>query len=107
MYGLVFEIVEEFVIEKQGLEVWHAIKEKAGCAVKDQAFLRRSYYPDNELVDIIVAASEVLGAPVPAILETFGHYVIRHHYLNGYNDLLRAQGSTLRLWLSNLNAMVS
>lgn len=105
MYGLVFEIVEEFVIEKQGLEVWHAVKEKAGCTVEDNAFLRRNYYPDKELVDLIVAASEVLGASVPDILETFGHFVLRHHYVNGYNDLLRVQGSTLRKWLSNLNAM--
>lgn len=105
MYGLVFEIVEEFVIEKQGIDVWHVIKEKAGCKVKDGAFLRRSYYPDSEIVDLIVAASEVLGVAVPDILEVFGHFVVRHHYLNGYNDLMRAQGSTLRKWLSNLNAM--
>ncbi|CAB9531898.1 Guanylate cyclase soluble subunit beta-1 (Partial), partial [Seminavis robusta] len=72
MYGLVFEIVEEFVIEKQGLEVWHEIKNKAKCRVRDGGFLRRSYYPDNELVDIIVAASEILGVAVPDILQVFG-----------------------------------
>jgi hypothetical protein len=105
MYGLVFEIVEEWVIEKQGVEKWHAIKQKAGCSVKDQEFLRRSYYPDEELVDLILAASELLGVAVPDLLEAFGHYVIRHHFLNGYDDLLRCQGSTLRTWLSNLNAM--
>jgi guanylate cyclase soluble subunit beta len=105
MYGLVFEIVEEWVIEKQGIDVWHAIKEKARCQVRDQAFLRRSYYPDEELVDIVAAASEILGVQVPAILEAFGHYVIMHHYQNGYDELLRCQGSTLRQWLSNLNAM--
>jgi signal transduction histidine kinase/ActR/RegA family two-component response regulator len=105
MYGLVFEIVEEWVIEKQGIDVWHAIKDKARCQVQDQAFLRRSYYPDEELVDIVVAASDILGVQVPAILEAFGHYVIIHHYHNGYDELLRCQGSTLRQWLSNLNAM--
>jgi guanylate cyclase soluble subunit beta len=105
MYGLVFEIVEEWVIEKQGIDVWHAIKEKASCQVEDQEFLRRSYYPDEELVDIVAAASEILGIQVPAILEAFGHFVIMHHYHNGYDELLRCQGSTLRQWLSNLNAM--
>ena len=102
MYGLVFEIVEEFVIEKQGLDVWRAVKAKAGCVMEDHAFLRRSYYEDSEIVDIIAAAANILGVSVPDILETFGHYVIRHHYVNGYNDLLRAQGTTLRTWLSNL-----
>ena len=105
MYGLVFEIVEEWVIEKQGIDTWHAIKEKARCKVQDQAFLRRSYYADEELIDIVAAASEVLGIQVPAILESFGHYVIMHHYNHGYDELLRCQGSTLRQWLSNLNAM--
>jgi guanylate cyclase soluble subunit beta len=105
MYGLVFEIVEEWVIEKQGIETWHMIKEKAGCEIKDQSFLRRAYYQDENLIDIIVAASELLSTSVPDILEAFGHYVIMHHFANGYDDLLRCQGSTLRQWLSNLNAM--
>jgi hypothetical protein len=105
MYGLVFEIVEEWVIEKQGIETWHKIKEKAGCEIKDQSFLRRAYYQDEKLIDIIVAASELLSTSVPDILEAFGHYVIMHHFANGYDDLLRCQGSTLRQWLSNLNAM--
>ena len=105
MYGLVFEILEEWVIEKEGLETWHSIKKKAGCVVEDQQFLRRSYYPDGDCVNLIVAASELLSFPVPDLLETFGHYVIRHHFRNGYDDLLRCQGSTLRQWLSNLNAM--
>jgi guanylate cyclase soluble subunit beta len=96
MYGLVFEIVEEWVIEKQGIEKWHAIKQKAGCSVKD-------HY--EELVDLILAASELLGVAVPDLLEAFGHYVIRHYFLNRYDDLLGCQGSTLRTWLSNLNAM--
>ena len=43
MYGLVFEIVEEWVIKNQGLDTWHAIKEKANCKVKDDSFLRRAY----------------------------------------------------------------
>jgi class 3 adenylate cyclase len=101
MYGLVFEIVEEWVIEKQGIDIWHAIKEKARCKVEDQVFLRRSYYPDKELVDIVVAASEILFLSVAEILESFGHYVLMHHYNNGYDELLRCQGSTLRQWLSN------
>ena len=74
MYGLVFEIVEEWVIEKQGLDVWHQIKNKAKCEVADHAFLRRSYYDDKEIVAIVVAASEVLGLSTSDILEAFGHY---------------------------------
>eukprot|EP00980_Cylindrotheca_fusiformis_P006381 scaffold1362_cov125-Cylindrotheca_fusiformis.AAC.4 len=100
-----FEIIEEWIIKEQGIDTWHEIKEKAGCAIKDQEFLRRAFYRDEELADVIVAASEVLNRSVPGILEAYGRYVFMHHLANGYDDLLRCQGSTLRQWLSNLNAM--
>jgi len=77
MYGLVFEIIEEFVIEKQGIDVWHAIKAKAKCGMEDFAFVRRSHYEDSECVAIVAAAAEVLGTTVPVVLEMFGHCVIR------------------------------
>ena len=51
MYGLIFEIVEEFVIEKFGLEAWHTIKEKAGCEIKDHQFVSGTFYEDGELVN--------------------------------------------------------
>lgn len=105
MYGLFFEIVEEWVIEKQGLDVWHKIKELAGNKRKDQTYLRRAYYHDEELLDLINAASDLLKNSVPDILEAFGRFVIMHHFANGYAELLICQGSTLRQWLSNLNAM--
>eukprot|EP00980_Cylindrotheca_fusiformis_P002007 scaffold444_cov109-Cylindrotheca_fusiformis.AAC.4 len=73
--------------------------------MEDKEFLRRAYYRDENLVDIVVAASELLCMSVPDILDDFGRYVIMHHFANGYDDLLRCQGSTLRQWLSNLNAM--
>ncbi|CAJ1967262.1 unnamed protein product [Cylindrotheca closterium] len=105
MYGLVFEIIEEWVIEKQGLDVWHNIKELAGNKRNDQTYLRRAYYQDEELVDLINAASEILKISVHDILDAFGRFVIMHHFANGYAELLICQGSTLRQWLSNLNAM--
>eukprot|EP00980_Cylindrotheca_fusiformis_P006390 scaffold1362_cov125-Cylindrotheca_fusiformis.AAC.13 len=100
-----FEIIEEWIIKEQGIDIWHEIKEKAGCATADQEFLRREYYQDEELVDVIAAASEVLDTSVPGILEAYGRYTFMHHLANGYDDLLQCQGSTLRQWLSNLNAM--
>eukprot|EP00980_Cylindrotheca_fusiformis_P006387 scaffold1362_cov125-Cylindrotheca_fusiformis.AAC.10 len=105
MYGLLFQIIEQWIIKEQGIDAWHEIKEKARCAIRDQEFLRRAYYRDEDLVDIITAASELLHKSVPDILEAYGRYVVLHHFANGYDELLRCQGSTLRQWLSNLNAM--
>ncbi|CAJ1965371.1 unnamed protein product [Cylindrotheca closterium] len=105
MYGLIFEVVEEWVIEKYGLNVWHNIKELAGNKRKDQTYLRREHYQDEELVDLIDAASDILKISVTSVLESFGRFIIMHHFANGYDELLKCQGSTLRQWLSNLNAM--
>lgn len=107
MHGTVFQILENFVLEKHGGEdAWHAIKKKANCTVPDGGFLSRSYYEDSELIDLVVAASELLGAPVNDVIALFGHYFgyfIIHR--NGSSAMLECQGTSLRSWLSNLNAM--
>lgn len=105
MFGWINDCTEALVISKFGLEKWHEIKQKAGCNVKDHGFVRHQYYPDSSTVKLVVAASEVLGIPVDGILEAFGQFFMEFVRSNGYENLLRCQGSTLRLWLSNLNAL--
>ena len=105
MYGLIFEVLEEFVVDEFGLKVWHRIKEKAGYKRKDNGYLRRAFYEDQELVDLITAASSILKVSFNDIIEGYGRYFIIHAFQNGYGELLKCQGSTLRQWLSNLNAM--
>ncbi|KAL3941949.1 MAG: hypothetical protein SGBAC_003777 [Bacillariaceae sp.] len=105
MHGLVYEIFEEWVLEQQGVEAWHAIKEKAHCDVQDKAFVTRTFYSYDSWVDLVTASAEVLDSSFDAILEAYGHYNIRYHFSHGYDALLKCQGSTLRQWLSNLNAM--
>ncbi|CAJ1941380.1 unnamed protein product [Cylindrotheca closterium] len=105
MHGLVYEIFEEWVLEQQGVKAWHAIKAKAGCDVQDQAFVTRTFYSYDSWVNLITAAAEVLNSSFDTILEEYGHYNIRYHFSHGYDALLKCQGSTLRQWLSNLNAM--
>mmetsp|Transcript_22481 Transcript_22481/g.55618 ORF Transcript_22481/g.55618 Transcript_22481/m.55618 type:complete len:492 (+) Transcript_22481:3-1478(+) len=56
-------------------------------------------------VSLVNAAAEELQSSFEEILESYGHYNIRYHFENGYDALLRCQGTTLRQWLSNLNAM--
>ncbi|CAJ1941243.1 unnamed protein product [Cylindrotheca closterium] len=105
MHGLVYEIFEEWVLEQQGVNAWHAIKAKAGCDVQDQAFVTRTFYSYDSWVDLITAAADVLDSSFDTILEAYGHFNIRYHFSHGYDALLKCQGSTLRQWLSNLNAM--
>eukprot|EP00980_Cylindrotheca_fusiformis_P018742 scaffold6241_cov129-Cylindrotheca_fusiformis.AAC.19 len=105
MYGLVYEIFEDWVLEKKGTEAWHSIKKKAGCDVNDKSFVTRTCYNYDMWIDLISAAADVLDSTFDDILEAYGQYNIRYHFSHGYDALLKCQGSTLRQWLSNLNAM--
>ena len=105
MHGLVFEIFEDWVIESHGLKAWHSIKEKADCDVKDKSFVTRTFYNYDIWIELVTATSEELSVSFDNVLECYGKHIIRYHFSHGYEALLRCQGSTLRQWLSNLNAM--
>jgi len=105
MFGWINDCTECLVLAKFGDETWQKIKEKAGCEVKDGGFLRYKYYPDSDTVQLVVAASEVLGIGVDDVLFAFGDYFIDYVQENGYSNVLECLGSNLRDWLSNLNSL--
>lgn len=105
MFGWINDCTECLVLTKFGEETWHKIKEKAGCEVHDGGFLRYKYYPDSDTVQLVVAASEVLGISVDDVLFAFGDYFIDYVQENGYSNVLECLGSNLRDWLSNLNSL--
>jgi guanylate cyclase soluble subunit beta len=105
MFGWINDCTEKLVISKFGVETWHAVKEKAGCTVKDGGFIRHERYSDESTVALVVAASEVLNISVDDVLEAFGVYFMEFTRAEGFEKLLNCQGSTLRTWLSNINAL--
>lgn len=81
---------------------WH------GCLaldIKDKAFISRAYYQDSTLISLVEAASIILDCPSEKLLKNLGSFAISNLFSSAYGPLLRSQGSTLRQWLSNLNAM--
>ncbi len=105
MFGWINDCTEKLVISKFGVEKWHEIKDRACCLVKDGGFVRHQRYPDSSTVALVHAASAVLEIPVEGILEAFGAYFMEFAREAGYENLLSCQGSTLRTWLSNINAL--
>jgi hypothetical protein len=105
MFGWINDCTEKLVISKFGVESWHAIKAKAGCEVSDGGFIRHEYYPDASTVQLVVAASELLGLTVDQVLEAFGTFFMEFVRAEGYENLLQCQGNTLSSWLSNMNAL--
>lgn len=105
MYGLLFVILEEYVVEELGSSTWATIKAKANCSVNEKGFLSCSYYDDSEFLNLLEAATHELNMTLPSLLEMFSKIFTTYLYSNGYNGMLRNLGTTLRQWLSNLNAM--
>lgn len=105
MFGWINDCTECLVVSKFGEETWHKIKEKANCNVVDGGFLRYKYYPDSDTVELVVAASEVLGVSVDDVLFAFGDYFIDYVQDNGYSNVLECLGSNMRDWLANLNSL--
>lgn len=105
MFGWINDCTECLVLSKFGQETWHQIKAKANCQVDDGGFLRYKYYPDSDTVELVVAASEVLGISIDDVLHAFGDYFIDYVQDNGYSNVLECLGSNLRDWLSNLNSL--
>eukprot|EP00980_Cylindrotheca_fusiformis_P023042 scaffold10069_cov69-Cylindrotheca_fusiformis.AAC.11 len=105
MHGHQFEVFEAWVVKDHGIDTWHAAKEKTGCKVKDKAFVTRQYYQFNTLVGLVEAVSDLLHCSTDKVLKDYGKFTITYLYSSEYETLLRSQGSTLRQYLSSLNAM--
>lgn len=105
MFGWINDCTEQLICSKFDVATWHRIKQRADCHVPDGGFVRHERYDDASTVALVVAASEELGMTVPAVLEVFGQYFMEFTRNEGYENLLRCQGSTLRTWLANVNAL--
>jgi len=105
MLGWINDCVEKLVIKQFGVDAWHIIKQKAGCEVGDGAFYKLDHYSDQSTVDLVQAASEVSGLTCDQIYEAFGEFFVHYIRDEGYDNLLCCQGSTLRDWMNNINAI--
>jgi len=105
MRGAIFTALEKWIVEEQGLDAWHQVKKESNCEIKDNGFLHRSYYPDEDMVDILAAMCNITAISKEEALRSFGQFFLSYMLHHGYHDILRCQGRNLRQWLSNLNAM--
>lgn len=105
MLGWINDCIEKLVIDKFGVDTWHVIKLKAGCEVEDGGFLRLEHYSDKSTLDLVMAASAVSGLSAEKVLEVFGEFFVHYIRNEGYDNLLCCQGSTLKDWMSNINAI--
>ena len=103
MYGLVNKAIEQMVCAQLGPTAWEDIKRRAG--VTEASFLSLQSYPDMLTYKLVDAASAVTGTSAEQILRSFGRYWTLYTATEGYGELMRLTGATLREFLHNLDAM--
>jgi hypothetical protein len=69
MKGIVFNLLEEAVVEAQGPDAWDQVLEDAGV---DGAYTSLGNYPDDEAMALVAAICEQVGEPANVVLRDFG-----------------------------------
>ncbi len=69
MKGVIFNVVEEVVTEAYGADTWDALLDAAGV---DGAYTALGNYDDAQLVALVAAASDALGASHEEVLRLVG-----------------------------------
>lgn len=101
MYGLVNKALKDLVVSRSGQEVWHTICVEAGVDMPD--FIRMESYPDDITYRLVYAASRTLNAPAEQLLQEFGEHWTVYTAQEGYGDMFKAYGSSLKALLQNLD----
>ena len=89
MYGVIFDCIEKMILSIYGHETWVQIKEKAKCNVENGGWVRLKHYPDEQCINIFVAASEILCIDSLLLFGQYfgGAYLVEH----GYHNILRCK----------------
>lgn len=74
MKGIVFNILENMVIEKAGLAAWDQLLNDVQLESQGVYTARKSY-PDDEVVALATRASEMLDIPTGDLIKAFGCYM--------------------------------
>jgi len=106
MLGWINDCVEKLVLEKYGGEnAWKIIKQKAHCSVPNGGFYKMEHYSDASTMELLDATCEHVGMTLDELMEAFGKFFAHYIRGEGYETLLCCQGSTLKDWMSNINAI--
>ncbi len=105
MLGWINDCLENLIIAKFGVQTWQAVKDEAGCDVKDNGFLKLENYHDESTVVLIEAVSALTGIAMSEVYRIFGAYFVHYSMNEGFENLLFCQGRTLKEWMSGINAI--
>jgi hypothetical protein len=80
MKGIVFNLLEQVVVNHHGEAIWDELLDKTGLA---GAYTSLGSYPDDQVFALVGAASDALGKPPNEVLRWFGREampLLARHY---------------------------
>lgn len=92
MHGAIFAELKKYVDAKLGGDAWNALLTASGLGPR--MYLAIQAYPDEDMVQIVTAASKKTGLAPEAILEDFGEFVAPD-LLSMYRSLVKPTWKTL------------
>ena len=73
MKGIVFNLLEQVVVQEHGEDAWEGLLDAAGL---DGSYTSLGSYPDEELVRLVGAASTALDLPPDDVVRWFGRHAL-------------------------------
>lgn len=92
MHGIIFEELEEYTTTRHGSEAWETVLEAADLG--SRTYLPINAYPDEELLAIVSAATEITGTPREELLTDFGQFAVQD-LLHRYRAFLEEEWTAL------------
>ncbi len=73
MKGIIFNLFEDFIVDNFGEEKYDEIESHANLITKDP-YVGPETYPDEDLIELITSAVNILNIPAHDAIKTFGKY---------------------------------
>ncbi|MCH7402274.1 heme NO-binding domain-containing protein [Belliella kenyensis] len=100
MYGLVNKAIQDLITTNYGEDKWMKIKEKSKIDI--DYFISTEPYDDSVTYQLAIAAAQELNISVDEVLYSFGEWWVLKTSLQKYGGLMKAGGSTVKEFLTNL-----
>ncbi len=75
MKGMIFNMLEDMVIEKLGMAAWNNLL--AEHVPADRVYVSAKNYDDSELFALAAAVADALKLPLAEVVRAFGHYLFQ------------------------------
>jgi hypothetical protein len=92
VHGIIFAEFKKFVVVTADTETW--VKLQAAAGLEHRRYLASETYPDQELADLVQAASRLFNKSATLMLETFGEFIVPD-LLGIYHAFIKSEWTAL------------